>query len=148
MVAAAERVAHEIVMPDERDIAHIKELQAFLRASRGARLMAPNGEELDIPRPVYDVLLRAAQEMAEGAAVALVPLQRELTTQQTADLLNVSRSFLIKLLDDGAIPFTCSGTQRRVRLDDVIAYKRQHDAERRVALSELTALAEEYGDYD
>ncbi len=148
MVAAAERVAHEIVMPDERDIAHIKGLQAFLRASRGARLMAPNGGELDIPRPVYDVLLRAAQEMAEGAAVALVPLQRELTTQQTADLLNVSRSFLIKLLDDGAIPFTCSGTQRRVRLDDVIAYKRQHDAERRVALSELTALAEEYGDYD
>ncbi len=150
MVAAAERVEHEIVMPDERDIPHIKELQEFLRASasRGAQLIAPDGERLDIPEPVYDVLLHAAQEMAEGAAVALVPLQRELTTQQAADLLNVSRPFLIKLLDDGAIPFTCSQTHRRVRLDDVIAYKQQQDAERRAALSELTALAEEYGDYD
>ena len=150
MVATPERVEHGIVTPDEQDIPHIRELQEFLRASAspGAQFIAPDGGKLDIPEPIYEILRRAVSEMAEGAAVALVPLQRDLTMRQAADLLNVPRPFLIKLLDEGAIPYTRPRAQQRVRLDDVIAYKRRRDAERRAALSELTALAEEYGDYD
>jgi len=150
MVAAAERVEHEIMMPDERDIPRIRELQEFLRASAssGTQLISQDGRRLDIPNPIYDVLLRATQELAGGAAVALIPLPRELTTQQAADLLNVSRPFLIKLLDEGAIPYTRPRAHRRVLLSDVVAYKRRRDATRRAALSELIALAEEYGDYD
>lgn len=101
-----------------------------------------------LPKSIREALRRAVRQMAGGAAVALVPLQRELSTQQAADLLNVPKPFLIKLLDEGAIPHARRHAHRRVRLDDVIAYKRRRDAERRAALSELTALAEEYGDYD
>jgi excisionase family DNA binding protein len=71
-----------------------------------------------------------------------------LTTQQAADFLNVSRPYFIRLLEQGAIPHTKTGSHRRVRLDDVLAYKRQRDAERRRALDDLVALSQEMGLYE
>ncbi|MCA1598272.1 MAG: helix-turn-helix domain-containing protein [Chloroflexi bacterium] len=86
--------------------------------------------------------------MAQGAAIGLVPLHKELTTQQAADLLNVSRPFLIKLLDEGTIPYTRPGKHRRVRFSDVMSYKHCRDTERRAFLNRLIALGEDLGDYD
>jgi excisionase family DNA binding protein len=150
MVATSEQAEHGLVTPDERDIPRIREMQNFLREElpHCAQLVAADGKRLDIPESVCELLRQIVPLMAAGATIGIVPLHQELTTQQAADLLNVSRPFLIKLLDGGAIPYRRLGTHRRVRFDDVMAYKRRRSAERMKALDELSAMAESYGDYD
>jgi excisionase family DNA binding protein len=86
-------------------------------------LITPDGERVDLPRPVFDALVAVARAMAEGRAVTVAPLDTKLTTQQAADLLGVSRPTLVGLLEDGAIPFEKPGRHRRVQLRDLLAYR-------------------------
>lgn len=117
----------------------------------GLRLAVKSGEgdtEVVVPAPAARLLLDALAELERGNAVALDTVQPELTTQQAAALLNVSRPYLVKLLDDGAIPSRKVNTHRRVRREDVIAYKRDIDAKRYQGLEELAALSQDLGLYD
>jgi excisionase family DNA binding protein len=87
-------------------------------------------------------------EIARGNSVAAVPVQAELTSQQAADLLNVSRPYLIKLLDEGKIPHHKSGSHRRIALKDVLDYKRNANERREAVLAELAVLGQELNSDD
>ena len=141
---------NEMVTPSEGDAALAKEsgprLAAHLRQGSELRLEVRSGsasEELVLPPSALRLLVQILSEFGRGHAVTLTPLRAELTTQQAADLLNVSRPHLVKLLDEGAIPSRKVGTHRRVLLEDLLAYRRQAEAGRRAALDELTALSQE-----
>lgn len=102
-------------------------------------------ESITVPAAALRQLKDVLAAMARGDAVALIPMHTELSTQEAADLLNVSRPFLVRLLDDGTIPGRKVGTHRRVRVEDVARYKERVDRERLKALDALSAQAQELG---
>lgn len=119
--------------------AGVDRVQLSLRGSNG------ESDELILPGDVLQILLDVLSEMSKGNAVSLVPHHQELSTQEAANLLNVSRPFLVGLLEKGKIPFRKVGTHRRVMLTDLMAYKEQIDQNRKAALDELTALSQDDG---
>jgi excisionase family DNA binding protein len=101
------------------------------------------GEQLTLPGSVVRILSQVLAEMGLGNAVAVTPVRAELSTQQAADLLNVSRPYLIALLDKGEIPFRKVGKHRRVPVRDLLDYKKRSQAEQFKALDALTEQAQE-----
>ena len=110
-----------------------------------ARFGATTAEPVDIPTPAVRLLREILNQMGHGHGVALTPLHAELTTRQAADLLQVSRTHLVQLLDAGRIPCRKVGAHRRVRAADVVAYRRETESRRRLALDDLTARDQELG---
>jgi len=102
-------------------------------------------EELKLPPAALRLLVRLLDELGQGNSISLTPLRAELTTQQAADLLNVSRPHMVKLLDEGAMPSRKVGTHRRVLLSDLLSYREALHAKRHAALDELTKLSQELG---
>ncbi|MGO8752788.1 MAG: helix-turn-helix domain-containing protein [Thermoguttaceae bacterium] len=102
-------------------------------------------ESISIPVTAFRLLNGILTEMAKGNAVTLIPVHAELTTQQAAHILNVSRPFLIEQLEKGAIPYRKVGTHRRVMFKDLMEYKRTMDRNRLNALEELSAIDQELG---
>jgi len=156
MIPTSETVLSHVgtaLIPD----AHDMELAAESRGTLGA-LAKTKGDftftvaseggvttQLRIPSSVLQLLFAALSEMACGNAVSLLPLNAELTTQQAADILNVSRPYLVGLLEKGDMAFRKVGVQRRVSLREVIAYKTRTDIDRGAALGELARLGQEAG---
>lgn len=100
---------------------------------------------LVLPTSALRLLVDILGELALGNAVKVVPVHAELTSQEAADLLNVSRPHLVKMLEEGAIPFTKTGRHRRIRFSDLMAFKQQRDAESQDAMEALVRQAQELG---
>lgn len=105
---------------------------------------SPDGM-VKLPLSAARMLVRILEEMARGNAVTLIPVHAELTTQEAAEMLNISRPSLIQLLDEGKIDYRRVGTHRRVRFEGLMKYKRAAEAARRAALEELAAYDQELG---
>lgn len=100
--------------------------------------------DLVLPRQAIELLRGILTEMAQGNSVTIMPVQAELTTQEAAHLLNVSRPHLVKLLEDGEMPFAKVGTHRRIRLQDLLEYRARREDESNAALQSLADQAQEY----
>jgi excisionase family DNA binding protein len=141
-------------LPSEEDSALAREsgraLSIMLQSRAKVRQIDIHGGKgavhaVRVPAQALRLLLEVLTEIGQGNAVSITPIHAELTTQQAAEVLNVSRPFIVQLLEDGKIPFHRTGSHRRVRYQDVIAYKKRLDAKRRRALVELSAQAQELG---
>jgi excisionase family DNA binding protein len=149
-----ERVPDEATyVPDESDKVQLGKVYDFLaaheQAGRGEidlRYFLSGvavGDRVELPRHVYEVLRQVVEAMKQGLPVTVAPRSHVLTTQQTADLMRVSRPTVIKLLRSGEVPFSMAGSHRRIKLDDVLAYQRRRREEQYAALA---ATAMDYAD--
>ena len=99
--------------------------------------------DLILPRQALILLRDLLTDMAQGNAVTVVPMHAEMTTQQAADILNVSRPYLVKLLETGTLGFTRVGTHRRIRFEELMAYKQKLKEQSSRAMDELAKQAQE-----
>jgi len=139
-------------IPSEDDAKLAKETRRILAPRLSSTLpfdlreMNPLKEPaIKIPASAAHLLIQILDEMGRGNAVKLIPVRAELTTQEAADLLNISRPTLIRLLNEGKMEFHKVGTHRRVPFKSALTYKRQIDAERKAVLAELAAYDQELG---
>jgi excisionase family DNA binding protein len=136
------------VLPPAEPLEGLVAMLGRFGAEPTTTLSGPNGEHLVLPPEVFEVLRDVVEAMAQGQAVAIAPVHQRLTTQETADLLGVSRPTVVKLLESGEIPFEQPGRHRRVRLADVLAYRERASAERRAALDRMVEIADEADLYE
>jgi excisionase family DNA binding protein len=127
----------------------VHQLSALMARDGKARLVGRGGEPaLELPDTVFELLLQILRGMEQGKAISIVPVMQNLTTQQAAEMLGVSRPFLVKLLDAGTLPFHMVGTHRRIYLRDLLKYKEGRDRERHLAINRIGQAAEDAGLYD
>lgn len=141
-------LAPHTYLPDEAGTEEIAEVHSFLaaHAARGSDIApryllvgSAEGEQVELPRPIYDALRLVADSLAAGKAVTVAPEATMLTTQQAADLLGVSRPTVVRLIDSGALPCERHGNRRRVRLGDLLEY-REHRRNEQYAMLAATAV--------
>jgi len=126
-----------------------KEDESFQKATLRVSFQRGDGEKTDValPEAAFTLLLSVLKELGHGKGVAVVATDTEVTTQQAADFLNVSRTYFVKLLEESKIPYRTVGPRRRVLVEDLLAYKAHEEAERHRGLDELVAEGQKLGMY-
>jgi excisionase family DNA binding protein len=139
------------LVPDAEDASAaneaLQQLKGFLATHRDASVVTlrVDDDAFVVPREAAELFARVLAHMAAGEGVTVLPAHAELTTQQAADILNVSRPYLIKLLECGAVEFRLVGKHRRIRLESLMRYMREDDRKRRQAADELSSLTQDMG---
>lgn len=130
-----------------RDLAAFERVLEPLGHGKAARLVGPDGDAIELPEGIHELLVSIVENLKAGNGVTVIPMHAELTTVEAAELLNVSRPFLIKQLEAGALPYHMVGSHRRLRLADVLAYRDRMDEQAEEALAAMAAEAEDLGLY-
>lgn len=146
MIAAIDR-DRATVIPEDDDARVFRNLERMMLKTN-ARLVGPEGQETEIPSKMYTMMLTFANLLAKNKAVLVTAMDKDLTTQEAALFLGVTRPTVVTLLERGEIPFTRVGKHRRIALNDLAQYREQRYNERRRLLDEFTQLTEELGGYD
>lgn len=131
-----------------RDLRALDRLSEVVLADERPGLVGREGVRIDLPKPIFRLLVDVVRNMREGKAMVLLPETETLTTQAAAEFLGVSRPFVVDLLDKGQIPHHLVGTHRRVYVKDLIEYQRSRDAKRRKTLDALRQKVEAAGFYE
>ena len=130
-------------------IAKLEQLLVSAKSSQSfPKLVNSEGEEIELPESVYNALYQVVEAMASGTSIAISPIDRMITIEETARVLNVSKNYVERLLKRNDIPYTVVGTIKQVNCKDVLEYKQIRDSQRRESLDELTAFMQEEGFYD
>jgi excisionase family DNA binding protein len=138
----------DVVFPPE-DLTAVLDLGRFLeRHTEPGLLVGLDGEQVPLPEEVYRVMADVVETLRHGQAITLVPHTQRLTTQEAADILGVSRPTLVKLLEEGKIPYNQPGRHRRIQFTDLLVYQERQHADRRAVLDRMTQDASEAGLYD
>ena len=132
----------------DEERAQVAEVEQFLDRVHPAKLLAADGQMVELPAALHEVLRRATRVLARQDAVAIAPVHRLLTTNEAADLLAISRPSLIRVLVRGDLPYTMVESYQRVGLADLVRYKQSCDAQRRDALDRLEQITDALGLYD
>ena len=144
--------ALETELPVEREVAAAVESQRALAAFLSTQFETQRiqifdakneAHQVELPTSALRLLVDVLSELAEGNAVKVVPIHAELTTQEAADMLNVSRPHLVKLLESGALAFHKTGKHRRIRFADLMAFKTEQDRASAQAMEALAKQAQE-----
>lgn len=140
------------ILPDHRDSElaaqsgqKLAALFARKKENEPVTIHTASGDKITLPFGAIKFLIELLSQMASGNAVTLIPIHKSLTTQEAADLLNVSRPYLIKLLEQGKIPFEKVGSHRRIKAEDLFKYQSYLAEDKKAALSELTQQAQDLG---
>jgi excisionase family DNA binding protein len=134
------------VLPSKRDSDLAREASQAISGGRQKSLRVKIGDkELILPQAATRLIQHLLTEMAKGNAVTLVPIHAELTTQEAADFLNVSRPHLVRLLEQKKMDFHMVGTHRRIRFEDLMAFKASFEKNRLEAMDELASQAQKLG---
>jgi excisionase family DNA binding protein len=134
--------------PQEAEKQQAARLYRMLIHDGAACLVGPDNSKLELPPLVYNILVKVVENLQEGKAVALLPLMEEMSTQAAADLLGVSRQFLVTELEAGKIRFHRAGSHRRIYLKDVLDYKTQREKTRTASIDRMAQASEDAGIYD
>lgn len=128
----------------------MRTVEALLKKSDSQPVITitKDGEHIEVPEPISTLVQQAIDYIAQGKQVHIFADDMYLTTQEAANLLGMSRQYIVSLTERGVIPYTKVGTHRRLKLSDVLEYKKQRDAERDKALQEMVKLSEEMHLYD
>lgn len=152
MSVSTNAVTNPTVLPpeDQQDHEAMVALVRFLQRQSTAVLLGPDGERVQLPFEVFTTLMTVVEAMSEGNAITVAPVHKMLTTQEAAQFLGVSRPTVVKLLEQGAIPFekTSSGRHRRVRLTDLLEHQNAAREQRRRLLDEMADEAHQAGLYE
>jgi excisionase family DNA binding protein len=144
MAAQTIRIAPQ----SEEEAQAVKKLYRMLVHEGTAALVGPDNTRIDLPPALYEVLVQIVQQMQEGRSVALMPVMEELSTQAAADMLGVSRQFLVNELESGKLPFHRTGAHRKVYFRDLADYKRRRDQHRKEAIQRIAQESKDLGIYD
>lgn len=147
--------ALEYATPTEQDAVAAREATAkiipFVREGKPLKVLGSgdaHDEPIVLPAFAAPLIQKMLEAIAAGHGVTIIPQHAELTTMEAADILNVSRPYLIKLLETGKIPYRKVGRHRRILMEDLMEYKEESDKKSRAAMDEMVALSEELGLYD
>lgn len=131
-----------------QDLSALLDLGRFLEHhTEPGLLLGPDGEQAPLPEEVYPLLAQVVEAMREGKVITLVPRPQRLTTQEAANFLGISRPTLVKLLENGKIPYDQPGRHRRILFTELLAYQQRQRTDRRTALDRMTEDASEAGLY-